>query len=200
MSRRDLFAVPRDVAYFNTASLSPQLHAVRAAGDAALDRRARPWTIVADDWFADVERLRGLFGALIGADADGVALVPATSYGIAVAARNLPLRTGDRVVVLAEEYPSGVYTWRAATRRAGAEIVTVQRETGQTWTEAVLAVLDERVAVVSAPNVHWTDGAVIDLVAVGARCREVARDWSSTGASRSARCRSTSRRCGPTSS
>ena len=31
-ARRDLFDVPDDVAYFNAASLSPMLHAVREAG------------------------------------------------------------------------------------------------------------------------------------------------------------------------
>jgi selenocysteine lyase/cysteine desulfurase len=76
-------------------------------------------------------------------------------------------------VVLADEYPSGIYTWRAATRAVGAEIVTVSRATGQTWTDAVLEVLDERVAVVSVPNVHWTDGALIDLAVVSARSHEI---------------------------
>ncbi|GAA5149101.1 aminotransferase class V-fold PLP-dependent enzyme [Pseudonocardia eucalypti] len=172
-AKRAAFAVPEDVAYFNTANLSPQLHQVRAAGEAALERRGRPWTIAAEDWFTDVERLRTLFAELVGGDAEGVALVPATSYGFAVAARNLALSTGDRVVVLAEEYPSGIYTWRAATRAAGAEIVTVHRRPGQTWTEAVLEVLDERVGVVSVPNVHWTDGALVDLAAVSARSHEI---------------------------
>ena len=37
----------------------------------------------------------------------------------------------------------------------------------------MLAVLDERVAVISVPNVHWTDGALVDLHAVAARGREV---------------------------
>lgn len=171
--QRAAFAVPPEIAYFNTANMSPQLHAVRAAGEEALRRRGRPWEISAGDWFTDVERLRALFGRLVGADAEGIALVPATSYGFAVAARNLPLRAGDRVVVLAGEYPSGIYTWRAATRAAGAEIVTVHRQAGQTWTEAVLEVLDERVGVVSVPQVHWTDGALVDLDAVSARSHEI---------------------------
>ncbi len=140
-----------------------------AAGEAALARRGQPWTISPADWFSDVERLRTLFGELVGADAEGIALVPATSYGFAVAARNLALQAGERVVVLAEEYPSGIYTWRAATRAVGAEIVTVRRVAGQAWTEAILEVLDERISVVSMPNVHWTDGALIDLVAVSVR-------------------------------
>lgn len=79
--QRALFNVPSHIAYFNTANLAPQLHGVRAAGEAALERRGRPWTISAADWFADVERLRGLFARIVGADAEGVALVPATSYG-----------------------------------------------------------------------------------------------------------------------
>ncbi|HYP47571.1 MAG TPA: aminotransferase class V-fold PLP-dependent enzyme [Thermoleophilaceae bacterium] len=172
-SQRGAFDVPDDIAYFNTANLSPHLHAVRAAGEAALERRGRPWTIGPGDWFSDVERLRGLFGELIGADADGVALVPATSYGFAVAARNLPLASGQRVLVLAEEYPSGIYSWRAACRRSGAELLTVERRQGETWADAVLSALDETVAIVSVPHVHWTDGALVDLEAVAARTHEL---------------------------
>jgi selenocysteine lyase/cysteine desulfurase len=172
-ANRAAFDITDDVAYFNTSNLSLQLHTVRAAGQAALDQRARPWTISAQDWFTDSEAARSLFADLISATADDIALVPATSYGFAVAARNLPLPAGQRVLVLAEEYPSGVYTWRRATRRAGAEMLTVAREPGQSWTEAVLARIDERVAIVSVPNVHWTDGALIDLAAVAHRAHDV---------------------------
>lgn len=170
-NQRAAFDVPDDVAYFNNASLAAQLKAVRAAGDAALSRRAAPWEIASIDWFTETDELRRLFGRIVGGDAEGVAIVPATSYGMAVAARNLPLRPGERVLVLAEEYPSGIYTWRAATRRAGAEMLTVEREPGQSWAEAVLADLDERVAVVSVPNVHWTDGALVDLDAIAPAAR-----------------------------
>jgi selenocysteine lyase/cysteine desulfurase len=171
--QRDAFNVPGEIAYFNTASLAPQLRVVREAGEAALERRGQPWLITSSDWFSDVERLRLLFAQLIGASADGVAIVPATSYGFAVAARNLPLQAGQRVLVLAEEYPSGVYTWRAASRRCGAELLTVTREPGASWSDAVLAALNERVAIVSVPNVHWTDGALVDLAAIAERTREL---------------------------
>ncbi|HZQ89240.1 MAG TPA: aminotransferase class V-fold PLP-dependent enzyme [Gaiellaceae bacterium] len=171
--KRSAFDVPPEIAYFNTASLAPQLYAVRAAGVAALERRARPWAISAEDWFSDIERLRALFARLVGGDAEAVAIVPATSYGFAAAARNLPLAPGVRVLVLADEYPSGIYTWRDAAQRSGAEILTVVREPGQGWTEAVLDALDERVAIVSVPNVHWTDGSLVDLPAVAAHVREL---------------------------
>ena len=172
-SCRAEFAVPDDVAYFNTASLGPLLHVVRDAGEEALRRRAAPWTISADDWFTDIETLRALVGRLVGDDADGVAFVPATSYGFAVAALNLPVPSGSRIMVLAGEYPSGVYTWRRHAAQFGAEVLTVGREPGQSWTDAVLDGLDERVAIVSVPQVYWTDGAWVDLGAVAARAREV---------------------------
>jgi selenocysteine lyase/cysteine desulfurase len=169
--QRASFDVPRGVGYFNTSGMAPMLHAVRMAGEEALRRRAEPWTIKAEAWFHDVDRLRSLFGALVGGDPDGVAMVPATSYGFAVAAGNLPIEAGRLILVLAEEYPSGIYTWRRRAAETGAEIRTVTREPGQTWTEAVLAGLDDRVAIVSVPNVHWTDGALVDLAAVAAATR-----------------------------
>jgi selenocysteine lyase/cysteine desulfurase len=172
-SLRSAFAVPADIAYFNTANLSPLLHTVRRAGEEALRRRAEPWTIGSEDWFTDVERLRALIGELVGGDADGLAVVPATSYGFAVAAGNLRPRLGSRVLVLAEEYPSGVYTWRRFASQREVEIVTAHRDPGESWTNAVLRLLDERVSVVSVPNVHWTDGAWIDLAAVAARAHDV---------------------------
>jgi selenocysteine lyase/cysteine desulfurase len=172
-TQREAFDIPPDVAYFNTASLAPQLHRVRLAGERALERRGRPWTIASSDWFSDVERLRTLFGRLIGSDAEGVAIVPATSYGFSVAWRNLDLAPGDRILVLAGEYPSGIYSWRTAARETGAEIVTVEREAGQTWTEAILGKLDERIRVVSVPNVHTTDGALIDLETVADRAHSL---------------------------
>jgi selenocysteine lyase/cysteine desulfurase len=171
--RRSLFDVPAEVAYFNTANLAPLLHSVAQAGEEALRRRARPWTIMSEDWFTDVETLREQVGRLLGDDAEGVALVPSTSYGFASVAPNLAVSADERIVVLAEEYPSGIYTWRRLAARRAAHVVTAARADGQTWTEALLEVIDERTAVVSTPQVHWTDGSWIDLPTVAQRARDV---------------------------
>ena len=172
-SQRHLFDVPADVAYFNTANMSPLLRRVREAGERGLAARARPWEVVADDWFADVERLRAGFAAVMGVSVDGVALVPATSYGLAIAARNVQAGRGDRVVVIAEEYPSNYYTWQRYCRLSGAELVVVSRVEGQGWTEAVLAEVRERTRVVAVPNVHWTNGALLDLDPIATAAHEV---------------------------
>jgi selenocysteine lyase/cysteine desulfurase len=171
--QRELFDIPDDVAYFNCASLSPQLESAREAAEAAWRRRARPWLIRSDDWFTEAEERRTLFARLAGVDADGVALVPATSYGLAAAAANLTAAPGQRVLVLAEDFPSNWYTWQRFARRTGASLTTVDRRDGQGWTEAILDALDERTAVVAMLAVHWTDGALVDLGAVAARARAV---------------------------
>jgi hypothetical protein len=56
-----LFEIPDDVAYFNLASLAPQLRAVREAGEEALTQRAAPWHSSSEDWFSE-----RLFSALRG--------------------------------------------------------------------------------------------------------------------------------------
>jgi selenocysteine lyase/cysteine desulfurase len=171
--QRHLFDLPDEVAYLNCAYMSPLLKRAAAAGAEGVARKCRPWTISADDFFADSERVRGLFATLLGAAADDIALVPAASYGLAVAAANLRCTPGARILLLAEQFPSNVYTWRELARQRGGEVLTIERPPDDDWTGAVLAGLDERVAIAALPHCHWTDGGLLDLAAVGRRCREV---------------------------
>jgi selenocysteine lyase/cysteine desulfurase len=171
--QRHLFEIPDTVTYLNCAYMSPQLRSVRAAGEAALGMKAQPWRLKPDDFFTHSEALRGLFARLVNADVDGVALVPSASYGMGIAAANVRMREGQRVVVLAEEFPSNYYPWREAARRARAEVLTVPRPDDGDWTRAVLSHVDSRCAVVAVPHCHWTDGAWVDLVRVAERARQV---------------------------
>ena len=171
--QRHLFDIPPDVAYLNCAYISPLMHTAREAGEASTRRKCRPWEIGPDDFFADAEEGRSLFAELVGATPEDIALVPAASYGVSTAARNVPLAPGQQVLLLQEQFPSNVYPWRERARECGAEVRTLPRPTDDDWTRCILEALDERVAVAALPHVHWTDGALIDLERAGARCREV---------------------------
>jgi selenocysteine lyase/cysteine desulfurase len=172
-SQRHLFDSPDDIAYFNCAYLGPRSRAAVAAGRQATARKARPWEIGSEDFFADTEIARGLFAELINAAEDDVAIVPAASYGVSVAARNLPLTKGQTVVMLAEQFPSNVYAWRESADATGTSVVTVERPEHGDLTRAVLDAMDERSAVVTLPHCHWADGALLDLETIGHRCREL---------------------------
>jgi selenocysteine lyase/cysteine desulfurase len=171
--QRDQFDIPDDVAYLNCASLAPLSRAVQAAGDRGIDAKLHPWSLTSEDFFTEGDIVRGLFARLLGAQPSDIALVPSVSYAMAVAAKNLTLRPGRRVVLLAGQYPSNVYPWRDLARRNGGEVVTLpQPETGD-WTASVLAALDERVDIVALPQNHWVDGRLVDLVAVSERVKAI---------------------------
>jgi len=170
---RDLFEIPRAVAYFNCGYMSPLLRASREAGERGLRRKSQPWTVTAGDLFAWTEAVREKFARLLGARADDVALVPSVSYAMAVAAANLPVGPGRYVLLLEEAFPSAVYPWCEAARLGGGQVVTVPRPRDDDWTRAVLERIDERAAVASLPAFHWTDGGLLHLDRIGRRLREV---------------------------
>ena len=172
-SQRHLFDIPDEITYMNCAYLSPLMRSVLEAGRRGLERKARPWEILAKDFWEGPNRARELFAGLINADADGVAVVPSASYGMATAARNLPLSSGQTAVVLEDQFPSNVTHWADLAAEQGAELKTVPRPADSDWTARILEAIDKHTGIVALPNCHWTDGTLIDLVAVGVRCREV---------------------------
>ncbi len=171
--QRELFDIPEDVTYLNCAYMSPLPLRSIEAGERGLKRKAHPWEIRPPHFFDESERARALFAQLIGADDGDVAIVPSVSYGIDVAAANVAVQTGGRIVVLEEQFPSNVYPWRRLAMARDAQLVTVERPRDYDWTPRVLEAIREGTAVVALPAVHWTDGSRIDLAAVGSRCREV---------------------------
>ena len=171
-SQRQLFEIPEDITYLNCAYMSPQPRGIRETGEKSLALKSEPWKVTPQDFFEESERARDLFAEIIHAEADGVAIVPSVSYGIAVAAANLSVQRGQNILVLDEQFPSNVYPWRELAVERAANLVTVPRPEDDDWTTALLDHIDEHTAIVAAPNCHWTDGSLVDLVRVGAAVRE----------------------------
>ncbi len=165
---RRLFEIPEQVTYLNCAYMSPLLRSAREAGERAVGRKCRPWEITPADFFESLETPRARLADLIGAPADCVAVIPAASYGMAVAARNLPVRAGQRVLLLDEEFPSTIYPWRERARDAGADAVLLPRPADDDWTRVVLEAIDDRTAAAALPHCHWTDGGLLDLARIRA--------------------------------
>lgn len=169
--QRHLFELPDDVAYFNCAYTAPLMRSAAAAGHQAIENKNTPWCITAGDFFETGEENRTLFSQLVDGNPDQVAIIPAVSYGIALAAKNIPVKAGQSILVLQDQFPSNVYPWHQLAAERGAAIITIPRPTDQDWTTAVLAAIDDRVAITALPNCHWTDGTVLDLVRIGEKCR-----------------------------
>ena len=176
---RELFSLPPDAHYLNCAYMSPLLRTVEEAGVAGIRSKRFPGTIGADEFFSGPDRVRALFSRLLGDDDPArVAILPAVSYGISIAARNTAMGPGQNVVLTEGQFPSNVLAWRRRAAEVGADVRTVAappepegRSAG--WNEHILGAIDEDTAAVALPVVHWTDGTRFDLEAIGERAREV---------------------------
>lgn len=167
-----LFELPKNGAYLNAAYMSPQLRSVTKVGIQALSRKSSPQEITVDDFFEDRQRVKFLFSELIGVgDPERIAVVPSVSYGMANAAANIPLSSGDEIVLIEEQFPSNVYTWKKAAYQAGARIRMVgppplEPGRGRLWNDRLLKAITKDTRAVALPHIHWADGTRYDLEAV----------------------------------
>jgi len=89
-SQRHLFDLPRERVYLNAAYMGPMPKTAIAAGEDSYRRKGQPWTYdIQDDFFDRPDAVRAQAAQLYGAADTDIALVPAASYGLATAARNL---------------------------------------------------------------------------------------------------------------
>ena len=72
-----------------------------------------------------------------------------------------------------DQFPSNVYTWRQLAKDTGATIRTIGAHGNETLSDALLGAIGPQTGLVACANVRWTDGAIMDLAAIGKRCREV---------------------------
>jgi selenocysteine lyase/cysteine desulfurase len=174
-SQRELFDVPRDVCYLNSASYSPLPRRTLEAGRAAVGRKGRPWTLDADFARGQHERARTAAARLINADPADIALIPSISYGVATAAKGLTIARGSRVIVLENDHSSPVLEWHHRAEAQGFAVETVRQPDDGDWTAAVLADIERSgappVGLASISSVHWSDGGLIDLEQVAAALR-----------------------------
>ncbi len=148
------------------------MRSVEEAGIQALRMKREPALITPAMFFEGGDRVRVLFASLINGRADQVAIIPAASYGIATIARNIKVGYGDNLVLIQGQFPSNVYSWHRLAENTGAAIRMVEGR-GANWTQRVLESIDYRTSVVAMGIVHWTDGTLFDMKAIGKRARDV---------------------------
>lgn len=175
--QRNLFPEKAVAGYLNGASRAPQLHAVAAAGHRALQWREENAGMPIPEFFGPVEAIKVAFAQLINCpEKDRIVMIPAASYGLATAAKNLPLRAGQNIIVVQDQFPSNYYVWAEKCKATGAELRVVARpEAGAagTWSDHVLEAVDADTAAVAIAQVHWADGTLYDLSALRQRTNDV---------------------------
>jgi selenocysteine lyase/cysteine desulfurase len=173
------FSLPNDLHYLNCAYMSPLPKRAEAHAIAAIEKSRVPSQYTPDDWFGVTDRIRHRFAELAHLpDPKRVAIIPSASYGIATVAANTPVSSNENIVIVEEQFPSNVYSWRRIAGAAGAELRTVGPpdsgdDRGMIWNRRVLESIDADTAVVALGPVHWSDGTRFDIETIGDRARDV---------------------------
>jgi selenocysteine lyase/cysteine desulfurase len=166
-SQRALFDLPGDICYLNAASYGPLPLATVEAARQAVARKSRPWLIDQDFATGQYKRARKAAAGLINADPQDVALTASVSYGVATAAKIIPVSAGSRVIVLQDDHSSPVLEWMSRAGAGGFTVETVRSPGDHDWTTAVLAAIERPgaapIAIASISSVLWTDGCVLDM-------------------------------------
>lgn len=129
---------------------------------------------VDQDRLDDIESTcRARIAELTGASIERVGLAVNTSEGLNLAAMQMPLEAGDKVLVVRGEFPANVYPWLALARQ-GVETRFLELEGPCLEADLVEEVLDEdpAIAVLALSLVQFSTGHRNPIEAIGAACRE----------------------------
>ena len=170
--RASEFPWTADTTYLNNASTGPIPERTRRALDEFTAKRTAPHLLPDRELFAGLAAARLGIAQLINADPSEIALATNTSWGLNLAARALPLKPGDIVLVSDKEFPANVYPWLML--RDQGITVEMTRCNAQGWPdeEHLLERLrDPRVRVLAVSFVQFSNGYRADLKKLSAACR-----------------------------
>jgi selenocysteine lyase/cysteine desulfurase len=180
-SQKHLFSLEKGIHYINCATMSPNLKSVEKAGFEGIVRKSNPQKITQETFFETTVPVQKAFAKLINChDFERIAMIPSTSYGMAIVARNLGfkpnLQSGQEILMVHEEFPSDVYAWEEICMNKGLKIKTILppktlNNRGKIWNETLINSISSNTCLVVISPTHWADGTRFDLEAIGRQCR-----------------------------
>lgn len=173
--------------YLNTVSLGQLSRRSRAAINRFLDlweeRGASAWYAF---WLDEVDRLRGEFARLIGAEIDEVAIMPNISSALAAVSSSLDFTRRQRVIATEMDFPTIAHHFLAKSREGVSLSILPTPDQVIVPLESFEAAIDQQTALVATCRVYFTSGYIQDVQAVaelahqqGALC--LIDDYQGTG-------------------
>jgi cysteine desulfurase/selenocysteine lyase len=161
-----------DTVYLNNASIGPIPERTRRALDAFTAKRTAPHLLPDRELFAGLAAARLGLAHLVNADPGEIALATNTSFGLHLAARALPVKPGDIVLLSDKEFPANVYPWLLLKNEGITVEVAPCGPEGWPDEDRLLERLrDPRVRVLAVSFVQFSNGYRADLKKLGAAAR-----------------------------
>jgi len=159
---RQDFPVVRDGLYLNSAYIAPVPVPVADAARIFADRKASK-PIPLDEMLKKTDEVRRQFARLVGADADEIGFLFATSEGENVVASALDLKAGDNVVVDELHYETSFVLYRHLEETRGIALRIVNHRDGRVTAGDFARVVDDRTRLVSVAWVSHQNGFRHDM-------------------------------------
>jgi selenocysteine lyase/cysteine desulfurase len=115
--------------------------------------------------------VRAETAAAIGADADEIAFMRATSDGALLGANGIAWEAGDEIVLTDNEFGANAYPW-LNLRDRGVHVRLLHAPEERLTVESLARVATARTRLVAVSYVSFSDGYRHDVAAIGAWCRE----------------------------
>ena len=171
---RELFPTLQNATYLVSHSMGAAPQGARDALERYMDEWVAQGPEAWNEWLPRIAEIADGIGALIGAPAGSTFLGPNVSVLQAALASSLDF-SGERNEVLYEalQFPSLTYVWKE-WERFGARTRIVGSDDGRTIpTERICTAITERTALAVISHAYYVSGAIADIRAIQARCREV---------------------------
>lgn len=151
--------------YVDSAYIAPCPRQVVAAGAAFFQAKSqRPLTV--GELLAKTNAVGAQFAQLVNASPDEVGFVFATSEGENTVANNVPMATGDNVVVDSLHYEGALVAYRELERRRGIQLRIVEHRNGLITPDDIASRVDARTRLVAVSYVSSVNGLRHDVRAL----------------------------------
>ncbi len=137
-----------------------------------LNRKFMEGTRSFEHWFEYILSSRGILARSIGAHPDEIAYTTNTTIGLNHAAKVIPFKRGDNLLVADTEYPGNVYPWLRVARERGVEIRFVKNVGGTLPSQQFIDLMDENTRAVAVSLVQFENGFRVDVPAISRAAHE----------------------------
>ena len=170
--RRTEFPWAESHIFLNHASTGPLPERSRRAVIDFTNRRGSMHGLLDEELQGILGKARERAARLINASVEEIALATNTSFGLNLAARMLPFRRGDVVLVSDGEFPANVFPWKnLGDRGVTMELLPL---TANGWPNESLMIermQDPRVRALAVSHVQFQSGYQVDLARLGEAAR-----------------------------
>jgi len=167
----------RESIQFNNAGLAPISNSVAMRISTMISQNQFQGSLMDLEWLPIISETRKNLANFLGAQMEEVAFSQNCASALSQAALGYPLKPGDEVITLDQEYASNYYPWKTACERSGAKFTAIESGSdffsGAALTAKIVSAIKPGVKIVALSWVEFQTGAVLDLRAIGEKAHSV---------------------------